>query len=550
MATKFLRLIRTRERGSCVVLLLALSAWTACNNSAEDSAGSAFIPGSAGSGTNIGNTGNEPAAGTSSSAGSSSLPPEKELDQTFRAPVATGSVLWTANPVSGRVALIDARTLKVRMTNAGFGPTYLAAVPSAAGTDAAIVLNVGSHDATFMEASADQPISVTTIATHPGANSWTISDDGHLAIAWTNVTQVPGGAPDPADGFSEITVIDLGSTPPESTRLSVGFRPSQVVFDASKRHAYAVVDEGISVVELTGRPRVAALFTVAPLGQAARDVNIAPDGSFAIVRTNGSADVQVVDLTAAGSDPQAITLESDPTDLDLSSDGKTATAVLGNETPPKVVRFPVPVPGTAAFDQALIASELVRSVTLAPNDEVAVLYANAVPSNHVTLLDLTSGPEFRFRTVDLKSPVEQVYVAPSSETAITFQLPPAGSQKKGLFSIVPAAPGITRAPKIVATDAVPQDVAFSSPAVGRALVTVSDPSSTVHGVYVIGLANLEQNFVNLASQPLVGATGIVPDAPIGFVAQKHPEGRITFIDLESGLARTLTGFEIAARVVQ
>ena len=75
-----------------------------------------------------------------------------ELDQTFRAPVATGRVLWSSNPVSGRVALIDAKTLNVRMTNAGFGPTYLAAVPSAAGTDAAIVLNVGSHDASFMQA--------------------------------------------------------------------------------------------------------------------------------------------------------------------------------------------------------------------------------------------------------------------------------------------------------------------------------------------------------------------------------------------------------------
>jgi hypothetical protein len=550
MATKFLRSSRTRERGSCVVLLLALSAWTACNSSAEDAAGSAFIPGSTGGGTNIGNAGNEPAAGTSSSAGSGGLPPEKELDQTFRAPVATGSVLWSANPVSGRVALIDARTLKVRMTNAGFGPTYLAAVPSAAGTDAAIVLNVGSHDATFMQATADQPIAVTTIATHPGANSWTISDDGHFAIAWTDVTQIAGGSPDPADGFSEITVIDLSVTPPESTRLSVGFRPSQVVFDANERHAYAVVDEGISVIELTGKPLVSALFTVAALGRTSRDVNIAPDGSFAIVRTNGSADVQVVDLTVVGSDPRPITLESDPTDLDLSSDGKTATAVLGNETPPKVVRFAVPTPGSAAFDQASIESELVRSVTLAPNDKVALLYANAVPSNHVTLLDLTSGPEFRFRTVDLKSPVEQVYVAPSSDTAITFQLPPADSAKKGLFSIVPAAPGITRAPKIVATDATPRDVAFSSPAVGRALVTVSDPNSTVHRVYVVGLANLEQNFVELASEPLPGATGIVPDAPIGFVAQKHPEGRITFIDLESGLARTLTGFEIAARVVQ
>jgi hypothetical protein len=48
---------------------------------------------------------------------------------------------------------------------------------------------------------------------------------------------------------------------------------------------------------------------------------------------------------------------------------------------------------------------------------------------------------------------------------------------------------------------------------------------------------------------LPGATGIVPLAKRGFVAQKHPEGRITFIDLETGAAQTLSGFEIAARVV-
>jgi hypothetical protein len=107
-----------------------------------------------------------------------------------------------------------------------------------------------------------------------------------------------------------------------------------------------------------------------------------------------------------------------------------------------------------------------------------------------------------------------------------------------------------RPPEIVGTDAVPQDVAFSSPDVGKALVTVHDSASTVHGVYVIGLANLEQNFVPLASAPLPGATGIVPDVKVGFVAQQHPEGRITFINLDTGVTQTLTGFEIAASVVE
>src|SRR5450432_915756 len=326
------------------------------------------------------------------------------------------------------------------MTNAGFGPTYLAAVPSAAGTDSAIVLNVGSHDASWLQAGSDSgPISVTNIPTSADLNAWSVSDDGHFAIAWADATQIQG-APDLVDGFSEITVIDLGASPPEPTRLSVGFRPSRIVFDAQKLHAYAVVDEGITVIDLSGSPRVSKLIPVATgvgggsAGAAStRDINIAPNGSFAVVRVDGSAEVKIFDLVA--DTQQTITLESDPTDLDLSADGKTATAVLGNQPTPTVVSFAVPKPATgpSAFVSVPITGQLVRSVTLAPDGKVAVLYVNAVANDFVTLLNTALPSHPTLRTLDLKSPVQQVFVAPDSATAITFQLPPAGSKYKGIF---------------------------------------------------------------------------------------------------------------------
>jgi len=541
------------ERAELCWLVLALSIFAGCGSSAADAAAPrASAPGAAGSsnappGNGIEITG---PSGSPADAGTP-LPPEKELDQTFRAPVATGKLLWSANPDSGRVALIDAETLGVRMTNAGFGPTYLAAVPSSVGTNSAIVLNVGSNDASWFVATATD-ITTTTIATHQGANSWAVSADGRFALAWTNVSEIQGGASDPVNGYSELTVIDLSQSPPTSTRLSVGFRPSQVVFDASAKHAYAVVDEGISVLDLTGSPELSGLITASASGNAApaRDVNFAPDGSFAAVRVEGSADIEIITLPSGGR--RIVTLASSVTDLDLSADGKTATAVLGNEAPPEVVSFTVPKPSgdPAQFDHAMLTSgELVRSVTLAPDAAVAVLYANAVPSSHVTLLDTASGPgHFHFRTVDLQGAVQSVFVSPDSASAITFQTPPAGSKKVGLFSIVPTES--VRSPKIVGTDALPTEVAFSEAALGKALVTVHDTVSPVHGVYVVGLANLEQNFIALSSDPLPGATGIVPEARRGFVAQRHPEGRITFIDLDAGTAQTLSGFEIAARVVQ
>ena len=44
------------------------------------------------------------------------VPPETELEQTFLAPVVTGKFVFSANPKSGRVAVIDAESYKNRFT--------------------------------------------------------------------------------------------------------------------------------------------------------------------------------------------------------------------------------------------------------------------------------------------------------------------------------------------------------------------------------------------------------------------------------------------------
>jgi hypothetical protein len=103
-----------------------------------------------------------------------------------------------------------------------------------------------------------------------------------------------------------------------------------------------------------------------------------------------------------------------------------------------------------------------------------------------------------------------------------------------------------RAPKIIGTDAPPIAVAFT-PDGANAVVATRDLDKSEYGMYLVHLDNLEENFVTLPSPPL--AAGMVPDAKRAFVAQAHPEGRITFVHLESGEARTLTGFELTAKVV-
>jgi len=176
-----------------------------------------------------------------------------------------------------------------------------------------------------------------------------------------------------------------------------------------------------------------------------------------------------------------------------------------------------------------------------------LLYTNAFSNDHLTILDLAPGSDYlSHRTVALKAPVSAVFPAADAQHAIVLQDPLFGSTKKGAFSVVPTAASIS--PKITGTDAPPTAVAIQPPPdSARALVTVRDDETKTYGVYLIRLPNLQVDLVELASAPL--ATGIVKAANKGYVAQLHPEGRITFVDFSDGSIRTLTGFELGAKVV-
>ncbi len=296
----------------------------------------------------------------SSDGGLASLPPEMKTESNYQSPVATGQVVWIANPTSGLVAYIDATTFDVETVEAGDGPTYLAAVPDPT-DDVAIVLNVLSQDATLLRDHMGT-LSAKTFPSTADANSWAVSTSGRWAIAWTNSTLIASA--DPTQGYQDMAVLDLSGARAPIT-LSVGYRPSQVAFSADESRAFAVTEDGISVVDLLGgsQPSVVSNFPlsapaaqstvdatspdaapldgspeasvtvspaddagVAPNTAASPDVSFTPDGSYALVRSDGVAAITIVSL--AQGTTTAVSLPSPPTDLDMSPDGTFALAVL------------------------------------------------------------------------------------------------------------------------------------------------------------------------------------------------------------------------------
>ena len=622
-------------RASGKWVLLSATALAACS-SAGDSAPRGSVPGGNFDGAGGSSFGNGSSAAGSSSAGAPSPPAETEEAQSYRAPVVSGRWVWTANPDTGKVAIVDAKNFSVRLADAGVGPTFLSALPSDAKSSRALVINVGSKDATLLHASESGAVSaVGPIPLQANANAWTVSKTGKFALAWTDSH---GLMADPTENFQDLSVIDLRGAQPVATRLVVGLVPSRVFIDDAEKQAYVVAKSGISVLDLAAKtgPRVLREEAVSedPLHEdvSSRDVSVMPDGSYAFVRHEGSAVITLVELATGAL--SSVTLSGPVTDLDLVADAKSALAVVrGSVSVPSVdtgaeagaggdhgelaeqagasgasgeggmadaagaanggavnggaanggaanggavnggavnggavnggavnggaVNAPeprselviLPIPGIftdkTSFASVSIAEQF-GLVNIAPEGTTALLYTNALASSHLTLLETAPGEGFLdYRTVDVRGVVRDVYPSPDGAYAIASLNARQAGGKPGFAAI----PVLSNVPvRVQTTDAPVFAVAQSTGDTPRAVVTVSD-GKAIFSAYVVRMPELVIDSVKLPSRPLPGATGLVPEAGVAYIAQAHPQGRITFINLETGVPRTITGFEISAKVV-
>jgi len=570
-----------------------------------------------------------PAMGGASGTGQPfTLPQEMKTESDYQSPVATGQFVWTANPTSGRVAYIDAKTFSVQTVQAGDGPTYLAAVPDPNGTgEAAIVLNVRSHDATLLRhysptVGKGTPTSMAVLTTtrYPStsdANSWTVSPKGRWAVAWTDATKVPHA--DPTQGFQDIAVLDVnpppGASPLPPTILSAGYRPSQLAFSLDETRAYVVTQDGITVIDLTGAqpaitqnfalsapvdltaadasatdsamPEAAVTNTSTPDASSAGDgpapeaavddggvadsvspppgsppgapatvpsgmpdVSFTADGAYALVRQSGATAITVVSLKDGS--PTRVDLPVAPTDLALAPDGTFAVAVLRDLSSVAVLPLPGIITNPSSFTMMDIPGETIGRAIVAENLSTkqtrVLLFTTVAAVDDLTVLTLQPTPSFR--TIPLHAPLLAVFPTSDAQNAIVLHnvTPTAGSSVKSAYSIVPI--GKSLPAKIVSATAPPTAVALA-PGGDRALITLSDKTA-IFEVDLALMPSLEVLPYPLASPPI--AVGIAAAASMGFVAQNYTDGRITFIDVASGAdagaARTITGFELSAQVVQ
>jgi hypothetical protein len=196
------------------------------------------------------------------------------------------------------------------------------------------------------------------------------------------------------------------------------------------------------------------------------------------------------------------------------------------------------------FESVLLA-DLVGSVAVSNDGTRALLYTTAADLDRVTVLNTDptdrEGGYLASRAVRVRAPVDAVFIAPDTAHALVALRAGPGASIGGAFGIVPllAPLGV----KIQPTDAPITGVAFAPRPSTSAILT----AATGKTAYLVHFPALRVDPVPLPSLPL--SAGIVAEENVGYVAQKHPDGRISLVNLDTGEPRTLTGFELAGAVI-
>jgi hypothetical protein len=573
-----------KEVWACAAVLLMAGCGADDDTGEAASRGGTTVPGADGvfNGTNTGAGGTSPGApfGNGSSGGVAGgmgsgtpppLPPEVEVRMDFERPQASERYVYAANPVGGTVSIIDAESLTIQTLETGSQPTFLRTL---AGTDDAIVLNVGSDDASIIR-SPDSGARLSTVDVVDGANAIAVAPDGeHAVVYFDSAFSTAGGG---SGSFQDVTVLSLADGGDEATDMTVGFRPRDVFFSADGSRGYVVTEDGVSVldfeeIEAQGTGIAELISLGADIDQQSADVSITPDGRFALAREPGQSQVRLVTLadgsiatldlaellgadTDDGSDADAgvdLPPTEAVTDLDLSPDGSFALAVVREEA--AVLRIPVPggFDDPEAVDIRTIEGELIGSVTIAPDAEEALLYTTAAMVERITVLPLSGDDEPR--TVQLRKAVQSVSIASDGQTALIVHTKAEGD---------PNQPGITPDAQIdrsfgysvmnVTDGAVKLQVTPTPPTAftlvpdgSQVFVLFRDDATGVREVQKVESRSFLVEPIRLGSPPV--SLGAVPQSQRVFVGQEHPDGRITFIDWNTAESRTVTGFELNSRI--
>jgi len=480
--------------------------------------------------------------------------PEEEPGVAMSLPLIGKDFLFILDADSGNVVLIDARALAIHTVPVGPLPTALAVLP---GQDVAVLLEQGADQVVVIRAS-----DLRAIAWPQGEgqtmryNSLSVSPSGDFALAYFN-SQLATSGIDSSTSIMKVGLIDLRDpsalselTPPVFT-YPVGINPTQVQWSPDGKRVFVIADKGVSRLDLS-IPDAPAMLPPLSLGDEGgrsvdREVKITPDGKHALLRRFDTTVLVLTDLETG--EQWTLDFSERPTDLDLSPDGGHAYIALRNGK--RVAR--APLPGGFESQEAIEWIDLPERVGLVEmsSDRDSILIYAASSSSH-TLYHWRDGV---LTPHVFPKGIEAVSFAPTAadgtENALVFHSKADGAILPGddIYDVIDKSYGYTalrlsdgaQLLQLTAADQGPFTFTLDGK---KGYIAITDENSIreVHILDLLGVGGAAVRVFTCASPPT--SLGPIPDNRKIYVAQDHPEGRITFLDEDTDRPITITGYEL------
>jgi DNA-binding beta-propeller fold protein YncE len=485
--------------------------------------------------------------------------PPPEIEYEFGAPISSERFVYVAMTEQDELARIDGQTLAVKSTKVGEAPRDVATIP---GSDGAVVLDSHNGTATIVRPSGDTD-TTKVLATLQRLNRLDIDPSGRFAVIWFDLAKaIAQGGIAGIGSFQDVTVVRLAPGSEKAVNLTVGFRPREVQFDAAGNRAYVITQDGVSVIDLahaTGH----APSIVPPIPVAAADappadieVNIVATGEYAAVRQAGVAALRVVNVGSNPGQTWTIPLASPATDIDLAPDGARLYAVLRAAKQLAIIDVPGDAQDPSGIETIDLTNATLGSLVLSRDGRRGLLYTNAQADERITLVRLDQ-PGYPTVTWPLKKSVRAVGISPAGDTALLLNAKAFGDpgtassfdefvDRSYGYTLLDLATGFGKL-QITPVDPGPFRYAPDGSKVYVAL-DGGDTATATRALQVVATQTGVVTTKQLGSPP--SAVGILPGAAQAFVAQRHPLGRVSFVDLVTDGVRTVTGFDLNSHIVQ
>jgi len=485
----------------------------------------------------------------SGSGSGSATPPETEIQ--LGAPISAQRFVYVAMTAQDELARIDGLTLAVIATPVGKAPREVATIP---GSDGAVVLDSENGTATIVRPSGLGD-AIRVLPTLQHLNRLDIDPTGSYAVAWFDLQKaIAENGISGIGSFQDVTVISLAQGSEHAVDLTVGFRPRNVQFDAAGTHGYVVTQDGVSAIDLayaTGHePAIVPPIPVADPSVSPDDleVQIVATGAYAAVRQAGLSALRIVDLATGAA--REVALGSPATDIDLAPDGKRVYAVARAAKQLAIVDVPGGLAATIDLADATLGS-----FQLSADGTRGLLYTNATLDERLTMVKLDQ-PGFPHVTWPLKKAVRALQIAPDGKSVLVVHAKAPGDPNSATtvddyidesygYSLIDLASGFAKL-QLTPVDASSFTYSFD----GTKAYIGLDGGDADNAVRALQIATVQTGVVKtvqLGSPP--SGIGILPGVDQAFVAQRHPLGRVSFVDVPSDQIRTVTGFDLNSHVV-